>query len=232
MSTLFKVNISNFTTIQELPNAWTDPMYLGLLDAMEYGNTSDIAPSDLKEMCMMSITDNEPDDAAKIVLDYIFKDRLKEGQKDNLSHEMIDEKIWEEYADLSMHEAFFNVAQFLYQAYNGIFPHPEAVRFQISITGKNANDIAIFNDGDEAILLRLISKGVPDNSLVNRLFKEQLEGESFKEAKDIIWQLKILGIEGKTITLEVVSSKYWFHDLKFVASFDGTTHPDGPVSED
>jgi hypothetical protein len=226
MNKLFNVNISKFATIQELPNAWTDQKYLELLDAMDYGDTSDIALSDLKEMCMMAISDNEPDEAAKIVLDYVFQKRLKEGQKENLSHEMIEEKIWEEYADLSMHEDFFNVGQFLYQAYNGTFPHPEAVTFQISITGKNANDLAIFEDGDEAVILRLLAKGMPENAVINRLYKDELEGDLFSEAKNIIWQLMKIGIEGNTITFEAISSKYWFRDLKFIDSFEATTYPD------
>ncbi len=226
MKTIFNVNISKFVTIQELPNAWTDQKYLELLDQMEFGDTSEIAPADLKEMCMMAITDNEPDEAAKIMLDYVFKERLKEGQKENLAHELIDEKIWEEYADLSMHEDFFNVAQFLYQAYNGKFPHPEAVKFQIIITAKNAHELAVFEGQCEAALLRLLAKGMPDNTLINRLFTEQLKGKTFNEAKDIIWQLKKNGIEGKSISFEVISSTYWFHDIKYVTAFEATSHAD------
>lgn len=232
MKPLFNVNISKFTILQELPNAWANRDYLELLEAMDYGDSPNIDPTELKEMCMMAITDNEPNEAAKIVLDYIFNDRLNAGQKENLSHEMIDEKIWEEYADLSMHEEFFNVGQFLYQAYNGKFPQPEAVKFQISITGKNPKDLTIFEEGDEAAILRLLAKGMPDNSIINRLFKDQLEGGTFTEAKDIIWQLKNIGIENNTITLEAISSTYWFHDLKFIKSFESTTHPDDVLMED
>ena len=100
MKTLYNVHISKFTTITELPNAWTDKNYTTLLEEMDYGDTSTIDPSELKEMCMMAITDNEPNEAAKILLDYIFKDELNDGQKENLSHEMIDEKMWEQLVSL------------------------------------------------------------------------------------------------------------------------------------
>lgn len=232
MKTIFDVQISKFTTIEELPSAWTDQNYKDLLEVMEYKNISEIATSDLKEMCMMAITDNEPDESAKIVIDYIFNDKLNDGQKDNLSHEMIEEKMWEEYADLSFHESFFNAGQFLYQAYNGKFPHPEAVKFNITITGKNTNELAVFNDAAEATLLRLITNGMPSNTLINRLYKEQLEGETFNEAKNIIWQIKKLGTEGHSISFEIISSLYWFHDLKFVNGFKATTHQDEDLVED
>ncbi|QHI39127.1 hypothetical protein IMCC3317_45280 [Kordia antarctica] len=226
MKTLYTVNISKFSTIEELPNAWTDRNYIELLEEMDYGDSSTIDPAELREMCMMAITDNEPNEAAKILLDYIFKDELNDGQKENLSHEMIDEKLWEQYAELSMHEAFFNVGQLLYQSYNGKFPHPEAVRFQASIEAKNSHDLEIFEDQDEATILRLLTKGMPENTLINRLFKDEIEGEEFSEAKNIIWQLKKMGAEGNSLTFEIISSLYWFHDLKYIESFEGTTHPD------
>lgn len=226
MKTKFNVEVLKFSTIQELPGAWTNEDYKALLDVMEFGDTSEIQESDLKEMAMMSITDNEPDEAAKIILKYIFKDRLNDGQKDNLSHEMIDEKIWEEYADLSMHEEFFNAGQFLYKAYNGKFPSPDAVQFQVKVTGKNAHDLELFDKNTETPLLRLLVKGMPDNTLINRLFKDKIEGEDFDEAKDIIWQLKKLKNDSTTITFEIISSNYWFHDLKFVESFEGETRVD------
>ena len=232
MKTLFKVDISNFTTIKELPNAWSNEDYVKLLEVMEFPDASEIAASELKEMCLMAITDNEPNEAAKIVLDYLFEDRLNEGQKDNISHEMIDEKIWEEYADLSMHEEFFNAGQLLHQAYNGKFPLPDAVKFQMTVTGKNTHELTVLEGENEAPILRLLASGMPENTLINRLFSDQLEGESFLEAENIIWQIKKIKEENASVTYEVISSAYWFHDLKFVNSFEAATHKDEEVEEE
>jgi len=227
MKTLFNVAISNFKTIEELPNAWSKQDYLNLLELLEFGDTTDIAPEELKDMCLMALSDNEPDEAAKITLDYIFKDRLNAGQKDNLSHEMIDEKIWEEYADLSMHEEFFNATQLLYQAFNGKFPHPIAVKFNVTIKAKKAEDLTVLNKDTEAVLLRLLVKGMPENTLINRLFKDEVEGESsFPAAKDIIWQFKKIDGSEDTVNLEIISSTYWFNDLKFTDTFEAETHAD------
>ena len=43
-------------------------------------------------------------------------------QIDNLSNEILEEKLWEEYADLSLHEEFFAVHQLLYDAFEGTAP--------------------------------------------------------------------------------------------------------------
>lgn len=222
----FTVEKLKFVSIQELPNSWNNQNYLNLLDLMEYGDTSELAQEDLKEMCLMSLTDNEPEDAAKIVLEYVFKDRLNKGQINNLSNEMLDEKMWEEYADLSLHEEFFNVSQLLYQAFNGTFPHPEAVTFQVKVTTNSIEGLSVFNDFPEAALIRLLVKGLPESTLIYRLFEEQVEGDEFNDAKDIIWQLSFEKVDEKELVFNVISSSYWFHDFKYVSTFEGVTHAD------
>tara|TARA_R110001632_G_scaffold19898_1_gene59812 strand:+ start:10664 stop:11350 length:687 start_codon:yes stop_codon:yes gene_type:complete len=226
MKTSFKVEKLKFVSIEELPNSWSNQNYSDLLDLMDFDGISELEPEELKEFCLMSLADNEPEDAAKIVLTYIFKNRLSKGQIDNLSNEMLDEKMWEEYADISMHEDFFNINQLLYQAYNGKFPNPKAVMFQVKVTAKSKEDLSIFNNFPEASLIRLLVRGLPENTLIYRLFEEQIEGLKFKDAKDIIWQLTIEKTDERVLVFNAISSSYWFHDFKYVDTYEGTTHAD------
>ena len=226
MKIQFKVQVLKFSTISELPSTWQEENYKDLLKEMDFDGIEAIAENELKDMCYMALTDYEPEEAAEMVLSYIFKDRLNYKQIQNISHEMLDEKLWEEYADLSMHEDFFNVGQLLYEAFNGKFPHPEAVRFQVKVTANNDADLAVFEANAETPLIRLLVKGMPENTLINRLFDEQLEGDTFTEAKDIIWQLKKEKGEGASMNFDIISSEYWFHDFKYVEDFDADTHAD------
>lgn len=226
MKSFFKVERLSFKTINELPNSWSDKDYKILLEIMDYGDSADLPPEDLKEICLMSLTDHEPEDAAKIVLEYVFKDRLTKGQIENLSNEMLDEKMWEEYADLSMHEEFFNVNQLLYQSFDGKFPHPEAIKFKIQVTANQKDGPAVFECYPEAPLIRLLVTGMPENTLIFRLFEEEVIGEKFKDAKDIIWQLDIEHISDCEINFEVISSLYWFQDFKYVECYEASTHAD------
>ncbi|WP_373518103.1 hypothetical protein [Pricia sp.] len=209
-----------FQTIEELPHAWNDGDYKKLLDTAEYGDTSDLSSQELKEMCLLSISDNDPAEAAKLVLAYVFGERLNPGQIDNLSHEMETEKVWEEYAELSMHEEFFNATQLLYKAYNGKFPHPEAVRFKMKVTSKEKTGMEIFEKDTEACLIRLLVQGMPENTLINRLFDDELKGGDFKDAKDIIWQYTEEAAENNSQVFEIISSTYWFNDLKYAETFE------------
>lgn len=109
---LLKVEILSFNTITELPGSWQKPDYVALLNSMDYGNPEEIKDAELKEMCLMSLTDFEAPESAKIVLDYVIGDRLTDGQIENLSHEILTEKLWEEYPELSLHPDFFRATQF------------------------------------------------------------------------------------------------------------------------
>ena len=216
----YKIELNKFETIRELPNAWSPNNYMELLGVMEFGDASKIPVSELKEMCMLSLTDFEPPEAAEIVLGYLFKDILNSSQIANLSHEMLHEKMWEEYADLSLHEFFFNAGQLLFQAFNGKFPQPEALRFKVVIEAAKKEDMSVFNSDFEASLIRLLVAGMPRNTLLNRLFSDQLEGRAFPDAKDIIWQYNRESLSDKSMSIEVITSVYWFHDLKFIVPFE------------
>lgn len=209
-----------FKTLTHLPNSWSQKDYINLLEIMDYGDTVGMSDQEIKEMCLLSLSDNEPEDAAEIVLKYVFKEELNSGQIQNLSHEIQNEKLWEEYADLSTHEQFFNVGQLLYDAYNGKFPHPEATQFGITVTTKNKEDFDSFDTNAEGILIRILVQGMPENTLLKRLFKDELEFGNFKQAKDIIWQLKIENQEENTLTFEIISSLYWFQDFKYAKPFE------------
>lgn len=219
MKTNLLIKPLSFNIITLLPNAWNSQKYLDLLDLMDYGETAGLSADEAKEYCMLALTDYEPDEAAKIVLDYIFKERLNEGQKENLSHEMVDEKIWEEYSDIALHEELFNASQLLYDAFNGTFPHPEAVVFKVDISGITPEFLSLLKEQTEATLLRILVQGMPENTLINRLFKENLEEGNFGEASDIIWQIKMIEEKEATNVFEIISSLYWLHDLKHLQDF-------------
>lgn len=222
----FAVEVSSFTTIQELPGSWTNEDYKALLVKMDYENPEEIQASELKEMCFMSITDYEPAEAAKVVLEYLIEDELTDGQIENLSHQMLTEKLWEENPKLDLHISFYEATQLLYEAYNGKFPRAEAVRFQLKISGENPESLSIFEENPKAPIVRILAQGMSDHNLVNRLFGDQVEGTTFEEAENIIWQLETVDKKDNEITFDIVSSTYWLDDIKYANSYEATSHAD------
>ncbi|TGE14137.1 hypothetical protein [Hymenobacter elongatus] len=222
----FTVERLSFDALSELPNSWTNQDYTALLHEMAYDNPDEIEPAELKAMCLMSLTDLEPTEAAQLVLGYLFGEELTTGQIENLAHQMLTEKLWEENPQLGQHEGFFKATQLLYEAYNGKFPRTEAVQFQVQLTAENAEDLAVLDAQPEAPLLRLLAQGMPDNTLLKRLFGDQLAGTSFPEAPHIIWQLRTIRQEAASVVLEVVSSAYWLDDFKYADTYAATTQAD------
>ncbi|HEX8546025.1 MAG TPA: hypothetical protein VF691_03625 [Cytophagaceae bacterium] len=228
----FSVERLSFTNLTELPGSWTSEDYKALLKKMDYANPEEISEGELKEMCLMSLTDMEPAKSAEVVLEYLLEDTLSSSQIENLGHQMLTEKLWEENPELSMHQAFFEATQLLHAAYNGKFPKTEAVQFQVSVSNEEAESLAIFDQNPEAPLLRLLTAGMADNVLIKRLYGEQLKGTTFEDAANIIWQLKTVSKEKNTLILDVVSSAYWLNDFKFVDTYTADTHADAEVVEE
>lgn len=228
----FTVERLSFDTLTELPNSWQTQDYKNLLLAAGYENPDEIEPSELKAMCLMALTDLEPAESAQLVVGYLLADELNAGQIENLAHQMLSEKLWEENPKLELHQGFYKATQLLYEAYNGKFPRAEAVQFQVQFTAQNPEDLALFDTHPQAPLLRLLTQGMPDNTLLKRLFHEQLDGSSFPEAAAIIWQLHPIKRDEKTAVFEVVSSAYWLDDFKYADSYEATTQEDAPVEEE
>ncbi len=223
MKAKFVVEILSFRTIEKLPGAWKEQDYISLLQEMDFSDVAGMSALELRDLTMMSLTDHEPMEAARIVLSYIFGSRLNTGQIANIANEMLQEKMWEEYADLSTHEEFFNANQLLFEAFNGSFPHPEAVMFNVKVTALDLSALELLEISPEASLIRLLIVGMPENTLIARLFGAQIGAKKFPEARDIIWNLTQEDREGLSLTFSIISSMYWFRDLKYAKCFEADT---------
>lgn len=222
----FTVKCLSFETIQELPNSWPEKNFKELLNLMPDKSPSVPSQIGLKETVLASLNTYDHEEAAKIILDYVFANRLTKGQILSISNEMLEEKCWEEHPDLSMHKELFMVNQLLYQAFSGQFPYPDAVQFQVSIKANELHGISIFDDNPEATLIRLLVAAMPDDNLILRLFEEQIAGTMFNDAKDVIWQLKSKKTSENELIFDIVSSSYWFQDFEFIDVFEAETHAD------
>jgi hypothetical protein len=221
MST-FTVERLSFQHLAALPTAWSNADYLALLNQLNYDSPEAIAPAELKEMTQMALTDLEPAEAAEAVLTYLFPDDLTKGQIDQLAHQLQTEKLWEENPNFALHQGFFNATQLLYDAYNGKFPHPQAVEFKVKITATDPADLALLDQDTAATLLRLLAPGLSDRALLHRLFSDQLAAGEFPEATSILWQLTPSEKTETSVVYDTISSDYWLEEFKFADTYEAT----------
>ena len=228
MSKEFKVDILSFQKISKIENAWVADDYKALLamidiDEDELGGMSE---SELKEMCLMSFNDFDADESAKLLLTHIFKDEITEGKIDQMSHQMVDNNLWEEHADPAFHLSLFNAYGLLREAYNGIFAVPTGLKFTIKVTAAKNDSFEIFEPSLDAVIVRLVSNGLHESAILNRLFEEQISGDNFPDAKNILWILKELSTTDTERQYEITSSDLWFGELEDVTSFEADAHAD------
>jgi len=221
MST-FTVERLSFQHLSELPDAWQNADYLALLNQLNYDSPEAIAPAELKEMTQMALTDLEPAESAEAVLSYLFAEELTKGQIDQLAHQMQTEKLWEENPNFALHKGFFKGTQLLYDAYNGKFPHPQAVEFKVKITAADPAALTALDQEPAAALLRLLAPGLSDRALLHRLFGDQLAGGEFPEANSILWQFTPSEKTETSVVYDLISSDYWLEEFKFADTYEAT----------
>jgi hypothetical protein len=232
MHTKFTVQIGSFRKTNQIQNAWSNEDYHALMAIMNLDDgLEEMDATELREMCMMSLNDLEPHEAANVVLTRLFSNELPEGKIDQLSHDMPDNRLWEEHSDCLLHERFFSAYAFLRAAFNGIFSQPTGVELTVNVTAKNSDDMVIFDESLYSSMVRLLASGLSEDALINRLYEDQIQGEQFSQAPGIVWQLEQIEDNGLTRQFSLVSSFFWFEQLGQLDEFEATSHAD-VVEED
>ena len=192
----------------------TNEDYVQLLGKFDYPDAEDTGTESLRELLFMAMTDFEPAEAARLVLDYKLGEELSEGQIDQISNDMLNDKVCEEYPEMELQSALFHINQLLYKAFNGKFPSSSATIIECSITPLEKNNETTIT---KEMILRLFYDGLSNRNIVKRLFEEQMKGnEDFPEAENIIWDLKnpekdqyIITTSGNLIKKDEVISTEW-----------------------
>lgn len=223
----FRVRVLEFTELAEIEGSWTPEDFLSLLERADFGDTTGLGPDELRDLCVLSLQDKEPDDAAALLLEHRLGDTLSKGQIQNTSQEMLDEKLWEEYADMTLHERFFHVGSLLYRAFPHVVPVPDAVDVQLEIEALEPDTARVLaRPLHESLLVRLLADGMPDSAPLRRLFPEPLRGRPFPEAESIVWIVTSEPADARTVRLQVIGSGYWLDALRGTRSYESSARAD------
>ncbi|MEB2776813.1 hypothetical protein SYJ56_15915 [Algoriphagus sp. D3-2-R+10] len=210
----YHIIINKVSTVDELPESWSNQDLIALLDRFGFPDAAKSNPAELRELLTMAISDFEPSEAAAILLDYRLSDELNEGQIEQISHDMLLDKISEEYPVIGLHHQLFNINQLLHKAYNGKFPSAKATIAELNIRSEDSDAEAVTKE----IVLKALQHTLNDSNLIKRLFTDHLLGKvKFEEADSIIWELSYLGENQYRLT----TSEYWIARDEFLeAEFD------------
>ena len=205
------VKIIGIKSVNEIADYWTNQDFTELLKRFDFSDVDQISPDELREMLYLAITDFEPAEAAQIVLTYKLSNELSEGQIQSLSHDMIEDKVAEEYPEPELHFDLFNINQLLFKAYNGTFPNTEASIIDIELPNEKDGQTEI----TEEIMTKLLSDALTDKSILKRLYSDQIEGKApFEDAAKFIWSLTKINNN----QYELLTSKYWIEKEDIIQS--------------
>lgn len=212
----YKVEIKNIEIVDEITNYWTNEDYIKLLGKFEFPDAQSIKPENLLEYLKMAISDFEPKEAAQVLLEYKLSEDLTEGQIDQISNDMLLDKVCEEYPVIALHAKLFHVNQLLFKAYNGTFPNAKASIIDCSFEAMDAKEETKIT---KEMALVLLNDGLSGSNLIKRLFEAQLSQEvPFPDAEGIVWYLE----SRDNLHFRLTTSEYWISREDIVASeFEG-----------
>jgi len=231
MSYKYEVEIEEFKEVHEMPNAWTQADLLNLLDHLEYEDAHSIPPEELKEMTALALSDFEPEEAAVKVLEFRLGDRLNKGQRQNIAEDLKEEKLWEEYADISFHEELFHIGCMLHWAFPREFPEPDIIRVGLNIKALTPQSSSNLMTPTASFITRILNDGMNEHNTIFRLFDDKIASNSFPEANDIIWEFKAheFSKEDSTQTFTIYTSFNWVDELKGIQKYESTAYSDGQL---
>lgn len=233
MKNRFHVRVLSFANILEIEGARTPADFTALLEAMDYGDTGGLKDDELREMCIASLQDQTPVEVAYLVLKQDFGADLSDGQMRNLAGEMLDEKLWEEYADSSLHERMFSAGSLLYAVFPQSFPKPDAVRVVLEVTAANVTARSHLTASlNESFLVRLLADGMDEHAILHRLYHDELKGDFFPEADQVVWIVQTTAVRDDVMQIEVVSSGYWLDALDETETYESSAYADGEQTPD
>ena len=227
----YQVDVLKLREVNEVPGVWTNNDFLNLLNHVEYEDAASISPEELKEMTAMALSDLEPEEAAVKVLELRFGDQLSKGQRQNLSEELKDERLWEEYAKINFHEELFHVGCLLYWAFPKEFPEPEIVEILVKVNALNPGSVINLQNPTASFIARLLNDGMDDHNTIYRLFDENIKSNSFPESEHIIWKFEETGFvaEDRSNTFTIYTSWNWVDELKGIKNYESTAFSDGQL---
>lgn len=218
MKPSYDVNVLSYAKIHELPGSWEAADYQSVLELADFDDWDEIATTELKDYTILALQEMEVSEAFEIVLSYRLTS-LTKGQIHNLAHDMLSDKMWEEYQDISLHKEIYNCSVLMKWVFPTLFPETDAVKFELEIKPKNAAARDVTGCIDKSFLIRIMANGLDDHAIINRLFDAQLNGAPFPEADSIIWDFEYRMMNDAVHAI-VYSSNYWLKTLQVSSQFE------------
>lgn len=231
----FRLTVLDWTEIHQLPGSWPAGRLRQVLGEAEFDDPVDDA--DLLDMAVMVLQDLDVQAAGELVLKVVFGDRMSAGVRQNLVDDLEDDRPWEQFASLALQSGIFEAMVLLQQVFPNRYGKPDAVCIRLRVQALDKSAAALLEDSGNfttveraSLLLRLLASGMPDEAVLNRLYSDELDSNSFPDAEHILWvveQVNASSANEKEVCFEIHSSWQWLAPLEDLEVWEGVGWPDG-----
>lgn len=234
MTKLFQASVLGLKKIYDMPDSWSEAEYRAILEELEVDDVADMAGDDLLEILLMALQDLEPEQAADFVLANKLASKVTPGVRQNIAQDLLEgQRAWEEVADIRLHAKVFSAALLLYKAFPKSFPKPDLMQLTIQMQALKPEARKLLAEQPEAAFVtRVLADGMDENSILERLFDEQLVANSFPEAEGIIWLAQFSEQTDSSAILTVYSSAHWLHAMEDIDEFESNAYNDRDDDDD
>lgn len=223
MSNFYEVTIQSVEEVHSLPGIWTNESLRQLLINADMDDIGQVEDAELLDIAIMALQDLGNQQAGELALDSVFGDAMRPGVRQNLVDDLQEDKPWEEFAVVAQQKGLFIAVVLLQKVFPNRYAVPDALRFRFTIRALSSAAFTDMNAPDPAWLMRLLSQGMSDSDVLNRLYEEELKAGPFEDAAGMIWHFTELDDEGggkdgqeqgRSRTFEVIAPHVWLKPLK------------------
>jgi len=219
----FEVTIHSVEVVHSLPGIWSNESLRQLLITAEMDDIGQVEDTELLDIVIMALQDLGNQQAGELVLDSVFGDAMRPGVRQNLVDDLQEDEPWEEFATVAQQRGLFIAVVLLQKIFPNRYAVPDALRFRFTIRALSSAAFAAIRASDPAWLMRLLSQGMSDTDVLNRLYEEELETGPFSDAAGMIWHFLELDDEsvgedgqetGLSRSFDVIAPHVWLEALK------------------
>ena len=222
----FELSIDGWHEIHKLPDSWPISKLREVLALLEYD--AEVSDDELAEVVLMLLDDQGPRCGAEVVLEAVFGDQMSAGVRQNIAIDLQEDEPWAQHATVAQQAGIFAAVVLLHRAMPKFFDHPEAVQFNLGVHSNVTEARAWLNDRVNAgLVVRLLAQGMETHATLNRLYKDELNGDAFPAANDILWSVSKIDADRYSI----ISSRHWVASLEDRISWTASAAPDQNVRQ-
>jgi len=232
----FDVSMASLKQVHDMPGTWAEDDYRKLLAQFEVDGDEEISGNDLVDLMLMALQELEPDEAADTILAYKLGTRITAGARANIVEDLMDgQRPWEEVSDIQLHASIFSAAVLLHKAFPSSLANPDMMCAILQVNAVTPEATKLLTTQPEAAFVaRMLADALSEDSILERLFDEQLLSRNFPEAKGIIWGARFgdyLSAAKTSAELTVYSSRHWLKALASVSDFQSNAYNDSLPAE-